>query len=598
MYKPAPARLKKTSITRTRTGCLGCRCDENKPTCNRCTRLGQECKWVTVLKFRHVHEAEASSSNSEQKWVMTDRRRGKKHGDDEDESHSSADSSTNDCVEMIGRSGQRRLFTPGALRVPHGLIPQADPGAAARFYSVAWDWQCLLPIASAIQCGDSHLLTSSPLFLDMMTAISASHLSRTSPQRRLLVSSSLPQQHNFRPDPAHESVSQEFYGSVMRKMARWSEHDFGANPILGLTVLTLFCLIESCMGSFQSFGLHFDGATKLIENFAAGALVQNRSARGLLEPLVEARMQMWWRRVYFGTLEFHRHRPEVALDPLIKSITVFETRRTLVLLILCESHRINNAAIIAHWDRYYAAEPENLHAPTEIADLQQKVGSFDQHITQEKEKLEAWCQKYPFSGVMQDTEVTSDNGALPLQVRPLQLESHAEAMNMAYYIASRVLQSSGPLQSLFLDEAEGMRMQYSEAETWIHFLLRVLAGMSWKDCVQYNMYTVGITGILLSCLLRSQDPGIGQWCETWLEGCLDGSSFEEGSFPAFQTLKIIRLVNEERRQGRDVFGLFQTVEDGGGSGKFGSYQSQALSSLLIYSRCRRTGQLFSYCMSI
>ncbi|KAJ3485024.1 hypothetical protein NLG97_g6908 [Lecanicillium saksenae] len=352
------------------------------------------------------------------------------------------------------------------------------------------------------------------------------------------------------------------------------------------------------MGSFQTFGLHFDGATKLIENFAAGALVQDSSARGLLEPLVEARMQIWWRRVYFGTPEFHRHRPKVALDPLIKSIAVFETRRTAILLILCESHRINNSAIIAHWDRNYVADAGELRTSAADGYSRQSFGSFDQHISLEKGRLEAWCQKYPFSGMMEDEEVPTDKTGQSLQLRPLHMGSHTEAMNMVYYVASRVLQSSGPLNSLFLETSEDIRMQYSEAEAWIHFLLRVLADMEWKDCVRYNMYTVGITGVLLACLLRSHSPWIGQWCETWLQGCLDGSSFEEGSFPTFQTLKIIRLVNEERKEGRDVFGLFQTVEDGGGSGKFGSYQSQALSSLLLYSRCRKTGRLLSYCITI
>lgn len=384
----------------------------------------------------------------------------------------------------------------------------------------------------------------------------------------------------------------------MRKMARWSEQDFGAHPILGLTVLTLFCLIESSMGSFQTFGLHYDGAIKLIENYAARALAQDARACALLGPLVESRMQMWWRRVYFGTPDFHRDRPKVSLDPAFRSLAGFTSRRTSILLLLCESHRINNAAIIAHWDCHCDAESDSLAGAKSAGNVQPRIDQFEQIIEREKNRLDSWCQIYPFSSGMENVQAPFHTTPAAYDVAPLKMASHNEAMDFAYCIASRVLQSPGPLDSLTFHSPEEMRGAYAEVESWIHLLLRVVAGMDWKDCVRYNIYTVGITGVLLACLLRSYDPRIGLWCEAWLHRCLDGSSFEEGSFPAFQAMSIIRLVNKERSQGRDVFGLFQTVEDGGGSGKFGSYQSQALSSLLLYSRCRITGRLHSHYVSI
>lgn len=443
-----------------------------------------------------------------------------------------------------------------------------------------------------LQTGDdASLLRSSPLFVDMMAAVSASHLSRTSPQQRLL----LPMhEQNFRPSPAHESVSREFYGSVMHEMARWSEQDFGARPILGLAVLTLFCLVESSMGSFQAFGLHYDGAIRLIDNFATIALAQDAQACALLGPLVEVRMQMWWRRVYFSTPDFHRHRPKVSRDPLFRSLMGLQSRRTSILLLLCESHRSNNAAIIAHWDRY----SDRLTREESVENRQARLEPFDQMIRKEKEGLDTWRQIYPFCGGMEEIQANFDAISTTLEVYPLHPASLTEAMDFAYYIGSRILQCPGPLDSLTLHDPDEIRRSYTEAESWIHLLLCVVDGMNWKDCVRYNMYTVGITGVLLACLLRSHDPRIGLWCEAWLQGCLDGRTFEEGSFPAFQTMSIITLINKQRSQGRDVLGLFQTVEDGGGSGKCGSYQSQALSSLLLYSRCRTTGRLLSHCISI
>ncbi|KAF3801436.1 hypothetical protein GCG54_00005594 [Colletotrichum gloeosporioides] len=50
MYDPAPARPKKTDITRTKTGCLQCRrkrrkCDEQRPACRRCSATSSSCEY-------------------------------------------------------------------------------------------------------------------------------------------------------------------------------------------------------------------------------------------------------------------------------------------------------------------------------------------------------------------------------------------------------------------------------------------------------------------------------------------------------------------------------------------------------------------------
>lgn len=476
----------------------------------------------------------------------------------------------------------------------------ADP---IRFYSETWDWNCLPSITSALRVpGESHL-SSSPLFIEMMTAISASHLSRTSPQRRLLLASH-PAGMNHRPDPGHESVSHEFYGAVMRKLASWTDSDFSSNPILGLVVLTLFCHLESSMGSFEAFGLHSKGATKLIQSYAAKSLEKDGRASDLLGSLVEVRMQMWWRRVYFGTPEFHRNRPKVSFGPGFERILVFDSKRAALLLILCESHRINNAGIIAHWDHNNVASLDSDGQETESQpphnDSTFSTPEAAIKLDTEAINLENWRNVYPLSGIIDDTEQSSIDklDKTTLDIQPVHMDSHEDAMNFAYYISCRVLQCPGPLESLNAENPDEIAQAYHEAEAWTRLLLRALAGMKWDNCIRFNMYTIGVTGLLLACILRTHDPSLGKWCEQWLQRCLDGKSFEEGSFPAFQTLEIIRLVNAERRRGYDVLSLFQTVEDGGGTGKFGSYQSQALSSLLVYGRCRRTGQPYSYCKSM
>ncbi|KAK7415542.1 hypothetical protein QQX98_005788 [Neonectria punicea] len=167
-------------------------------------------------------------------------------------------------------------------------------------------------------------------------------------------------------------------------------------------------------------------------------------------------------------------------------------------------------------------------------------------------------------------------------------------MNFAYYVAARVMQCIGPLHSLERASTVEIDQMYEETETWVLLLLRVTAGISWKECIRLNVYTIGLAGLLLACALRSRSLATGLWIQSWLEERLNGDEFEEGNFPVFQILDALRLINRERRNGRDVFSLFQTVNDGGGSGKFGSYHSQIISSLLVYGRCRTTGEMYSY----
>ncbi|KAL1848338.1 hypothetical protein VTK73DRAFT_10137 [Phialemonium thermophilum] len=70
MYKPAPARPKKTSICRSRTGCKTCRkrrkkCDEKKPSCGSCLKLGRICEPISpTFEFRDVSMSSSKAKRS------------------------------------------------------------------------------------------------------------------------------------------------------------------------------------------------------------------------------------------------------------------------------------------------------------------------------------------------------------------------------------------------------------------------------------------------------------------------------------------------------------------------------------------------------
>ncbi|CAM1502508.1 Fc.00g044920.m01.CDS01 [Cosmosporella sp. VM-42] len=437
-----------------------------------------------------------------------------------------------------------------------------------------------------------------------MATLSACRLSRSLPQRRLFKVSDTPWL-CFRPDAGHEYLSGELYGSAMRKMAWWSLQEFDSQPILALTVLVLFCYLESSMGNFQEFRLHSEAVEKFLESYSDGVIPHDA---GLVAAWVEVKMQNWWRRAYFSIPDFHRDYNAPLLNSELQAICLTaQYRRASVLWILCESHRLNATAIVEFWDgRYHDDQivvPDDFsYSLLEVEPEQPRERlSWSQYVAltkSESEKLDAWHSSLPASDLPEFIESQSNRSTLnpqKLEIQAIHFGSHTSAMNFAYYIAARAMQCTGPIQSLENHSLMDMDCVYGEVESWILILLRIAAGVSWKECIRLNVYTIGLTGLLLACALRSRSLSIGLWIEEWLEEHLTGDEFEEGNFPVFQVLAALRLVNRERRNGLDVFALFQTVNDGGGSGKFGSYHSQLIKSLLVYGRCRTTGQIYSYC---
>ena len=477
-----------------------------------------------------------------------------------------------------------------SLRMSPVVLPHRDPTQKAIFYMDVWRRQCLPALNSAfhrleLAHGPANLIT------DAVVALSACRLSRTLPQRKLFKVSSVSGL-CVRPDAGHETLSHEHYGAVMRKMAGWSHEDFDANPALGLAVLVLFCYLESSMGNFKAFRVHSEGVKRLIKAYPDWVVHQGTD---LLAAWVEVEMQNWWRRVYFGTPDFHRNTSSLALPPQLEAVLdTANHRRAAILLIMCESHRLNNAAIVAGWDGYEDSSGSSRFTGSAVPQADPELITLFQ---EQSLKLDDWFAFLPVSELPEYWE--DDGGSVaPTRclsaVQPLHFKSHKAAMNFAYYVTARVMQCTGPLGSLVGDPRTDIDTIYGEVEAWILMLLRIASAIDWDQCIKLNVYTVGFTSLLLACALHSRNIEIGTWMQTWLEEHLKGNEYEEGNFPVFQILEALRLVNAERRDGRDVFALFQTVDDSGGSGKLGSYHSQLLVSLQVYGRCRTSGAKYTY----
>lgn len=505
-------------------------------------------------------------------------------------------------------SGSRLLEESSHLQSATGLsvgftpscLPQQRTNDVFKFYMSAWKVHCLPALNLAFEFmavrGQSSLIT------DTMATLAANRLSRKLPQRRFFSTSDSPW-FAFRPDSGHECLSSELYGSALRKMLCWSSEEFDLYPMLAFVALVLFCYVESSMGNFKEFYIHSQGVEKLLKK--SSHLVFPHGA-GLLAAWVEVKMQNWWRRAYFGVPEFFQDYSDPLLDPKLQLILNTDSGRTATILwILCESHRLNTAARIACW----AKQPNKglttrkgtgfINNAPPASEHTVLLGEFAALMEVYSEKLDMWRAFFP------DWMELTGNPNRPMyqdlrspQNEAIYFSSHKLAMNMAYYVVARVMHCSGPLQSFAGASIHNIDEMYEEIEAWIFILLRIAAGISWEECACLNAYTIGFAGLLLSCTLCSRRLETGLWIQEWLENRLEPDRFEEGNFPVFQILDAVRLINRERRNGVDVVSLFQTVDDGGGRGKFGSYSSQLIRSMLVYGRCRSTGELISYHVSM
>ncbi|KAF2674458.1 hypothetical protein BT63DRAFT_10671 [Microthyrium microscopicum] len=642
MYGPAPTRRKKTNICRSRAGCVSCRkrrkkCDEQKPTCGSCLKLEKPCEQVSpAFEFRSVRPSETERPRPKPISTSFDIASLSREGsqsqstppcsatvltistaspcptgsldaddpriidfEDNDFNWHSNDinnhdfeTSTEPYAPMDLSSQETQLDSKRTsdlcIRMPPTLVPRHDYSYLMKFYMNIWRHYCLPAMHISFNQIEA-LGGQSRLIRDTMATLSACRLSRTLPQRKI-TKISAPSSVCYRPEAGHESLSGELYGSAMRQISAWGHQELHSQPTVALTALVLFCYLESSMGNFKEFQVHSQAIEKLLISYSDQLM---SDGAGLLAAWVEVKMQNWWRRAHFGVPDFYRRWSTPLLDPMFNNMSETSAyRRASVLWTLCESHRLSTAAIITSYEASLLKNTTSKE--TYLATSDQELMAL---MSDQSEKLDEWhasLQDHELPEIMEDLNLWYVNSVQKPKNAPIIFQSHGLAINFAYYVTARAMQCTGPLESLRSKSLDDTDDLYEEMEDWIQILLRIAAGINWNDCIRLNVYTIGFAGLLLACALRSRKLATGLWIQEWLEERLKEDALEEGNFPVFQILDAVQVINHERVNGRDVISLFQTVDDEGGSGKFGSYSSQHIQSFLVYARCNETGNLYSY----
>lgn len=461
------------------------------------------------------------------------------------------------------------------------------------FYSMYWDNHCADAIDKLF--GNITMLGSQyePL-KDAILALSACNFSRSMPDTSEEKDSG---QIVFRPQHNHLISSQEYYRSALRRIATTSEQNIASQCCLSLATLVLLSYNESAMGNFPGFSVHSEGISKIIE-LSFDRLSSSLMGKQLVAAWFLSKYHNWWLRVYFSTFSFQLSQPSMKpsgpIETLLKDIGA---QKTLITSILCESHRISSKAVLHFWPG-------------------QEGGTFDPQLEQyitllqsESQKLDQWhlgldLSELPIESFSNSRRENSfvDVGTALTAAGPLFFNSQDSALNYAYYATARIMQCTTLLHRLGMDHDEItvgiMDSDDDEIAYWTVILIRVIAGLDKFELARKNVYSIGITSLLLTCNLRCHDLATGRWIENWIREWTLHTTIEEGSFPVMQALAVVEVINEHRALGKDVYAVAVPFDDGGGEGKFASYYSQELRFISLKGKDRSTGYLFSETVSV
>jgi hypothetical protein len=360
------------------------------------------------------------------------------------------------------------------------------------------------------------------------------------------------------------------------------------------------------MGNFEAFSLHSFGVQKMLEANTSPIGENGGSRSDLLAAWTQARMHNWWLRFHFSSPAMHGNSTTLSLPREVLAESRTHTRLT-ILHALCESYRLQHTSLARLWYdvqaddpfphgniTWYHAGPSMLEEWScsrtmsygvvcdSLMDIRRSLDEWHAHLSSMEMPIDTTCGRCDIGPFRPDS----------LRIQPIRFVTHVAAMNYAYYCAARVMTCNGA-SGLSYGLHHDSNNHDADEDHWMMTLLQLAAGLNWSDCLRFNIHTIGIASLLFACVLRCTNPAVGAWVEDWMNRQGVSEDSEEGSFPNLQVLQALRLVNAERRAGRDVLAIYQPKDDGGGVGKSGAYTSQNIACFLVFGRCRGTGRLYS-----
>ncbi|PIG87039.1 hypothetical protein AARAC_010283 [Aspergillus arachidicola] len=534
------------------------KCDEQKPICGTCARLDKSREYVQpVLKFQIITVQNPKGLLSTYDTPSKERKQRL---------------AGNERLAIQAEQGNPRIGG-------YDIVKSLQTTERDVFYSTYWEDRCL-PALHPMFYSATLLTADYPILNDAILALSSCNIGRLHSERKI---SSTGLMGPLSPSLIHQTRSHLYYSSAIRKLTAMTASDCRHNAAVVLIVLVLFAHLESAMGNFQGFYCHVQGMMNFLVEWRGGP--GDATIMPLLTSWMQTRYVVWWARAYFSSLNIHQQLPSIPLPISMKEVPfTLHERRVKVLSIMCESHRLNFKAVLQRF--------KSMRSEEEVTN-ENNQGYFEylSLLRQETTKLDEWLLHLPPSEQpiyeLNDTSSTA-----------IHFQSHDAALNYAYYVVARIMQCTGLLRELYSQTTPDHEDECYPAELWVQTLVQIAQGVDMRTSATRNSYTIGFSGLLLAGILRCQSLSVGLEIQDWIQTLQDLQPTEEGAFPLYQTLGVVKAVNQQRMAGRDVFAVTQPVDDGGGHPKVTAYNSQSISSLLFHGRCRIRNCLFEECITL
>jgi hypothetical protein len=406
----------------------------------------------------------------------------------------------------------------------------------------------------------------------------------------------------YGPCREHQLQSQNYYNRSINRLIQLSDIECKENALMFVATLLVLGNVESAVGNFRGFVFHLSGIEKLV-TLEFERIKSHRLGHSILAAWISSRAYNWWLRLPITTAPFQRGLDATGFSGPIQDILITRERRCeLAMRILCESHRLNYLSLLERIVGRDDSESAGTKCYRTVCDYlgdsvihrpwrsTKEIPDDYRHLLElQSRQLDDWHARLEledlpiesFFSVRQPTQVSEQRVVL----EPLRFQSHTTAMNYAYYSCARVLQSED-----ILDELTTCTLNNTDIHPWILLCLRIAAGLDLVTSIRRNMYTIGIISILLVCVMRSANRAVTAWVTEFVAKIRQMFIFGEGNTPVVQTLEILQMIETERNRGRDVYAVF--LVDSGEDGKSNSYNSQDITSAVVYGRIRVTGELF------
>ncbi|RDW57512.1 hypothetical protein BP6252_13772 [Coleophoma cylindrospora] len=414
----------------------------------------------------------------------------------------------------------------------------------------------------------------------------------------------------YAPNATHQTHGRRYYNIAKRELA---ELDYDREDKASiLAVLLLFVLVESHIGSFHGAAFHHHAIEHLLSAHYS-ACQSSAFGRGLISVWTALRAHSWSYRIPFTLLDFNKTLLELGVNISIV-LDPFEARAEAVVVNMLQSWRLSLMMLFERYtgrgdmesissqccrDVYRRTKPPVMRPPWTPKTLIEDENNASL-LNEERQRLDAWHTALPLSQLPIES-FSSANGGRPSAdlryssaIQDLKFQSHQAAINYAYYVVARILQSEAAM-----DEYLSMKPQcdypeqgHSETNHWLLTLLRVIAGMDIAACAQQSYYYVSLLEIVKICRLRlpQYSSALCRLADELVQEFTDHCMIYDGPVLISNFRNELKEIEEQKILSKDLFYIMpQNSPD---TKKQPSCNRASAAPIMVYGRDRITGKLF------